>query len=111
MVTVAWIVAVAVVISGATVAISRRRGADRAAIVERLEMVWLIAAVGGVAILTLQPGPGGFGSALPPTRNPVSSATLSDTIANIVLYVPVGFFATLVWRRSERRVAWATASA
>jgi VanZ family protein len=107
-VTVAWIVAVAVVISGAVVAISHRRGTDRVAIVARLEIVWLIAALGTVALLTLQPGPGGLGSTLPPTRNPVSSATLDDTVANIVLYVPVGFFATLVWHRRARPVAWAT---
>jgi VanZ family protein len=107
-VTVAWIVAVAVVISGGAVAISHRRGADRAAIVERLEVVWLIAAVGAVALLTLQPGPGGLGSALPQNVSPVSNPSLSDALANVVLYLPVGFFATLVWRRRARPVAWAT---
>ena len=108
LVTFAWIVAIAVIASGAVVAISWRRGADRTAIIDRLKAVGLTTAVGTVAVLTLQPGPGGVGSALPPIPNPVSGVDRLDLLQNVLLYLPVGFLAALVWSKSELIVARAT---
>ena len=108
LVTFAWIVAIAVIASGAVVAISRRRGADRTAIIDRLKVVGLTTAVGTVAVLTLQPGPGGVGSALPAIPNPVSAVDRLDLLQNVLLYLPVGFLAALVWSKSELIVARAT---
>ncbi len=108
LVSVAWVAAIAVAVSGAVVVASRRRGLDRAAMVERLRMTWLVAALGAVAILTLQPGPAGFGSALPPIPNPFANTSWYDTVGNVILYLPVGFFAVLVWSGKPRPVAWAT---
>ncbi len=108
LVSIAWFTAVALMASGAVVAISLRRGAGRAVIVERLEMTWLVASIGGAAILTLQPGPAGFGSALAPVLSPVSGVGKFDIVSNVVLCLPVGFFAALVWRNRARPVVWAT---
>ncbi len=108
LVTIAWIAATTVVISAAVGAISHRGGADRAVIVGRLEVVWLVAALAGVVILTLQPGLDGLGSTLLPVLNPVSNTRLADAVANVALFVPVGFFATMAWSRSERPVVRAT---
>jgi VanZ family protein len=108
LVSIAWFTAVALVASGAVVAISLRRGAGRAVIVQRLEMTWLVASIGAAVILTLQPGPAGFGSALAPVLNPVSGVDEFDTVSNVVLCLPIGFFAALVWRSMARPVVWAT---
>lgn len=98
----------AVAVSGALIAISHTRGFDRSGLVKRLEWVWLAASISAVAILTLQPGPDGFGSTLPALFNPLSGFSPRDAAANLALYVPVGFFAALTWRESGRPIVWAT---
>ena len=111
LVSFAWVLGAAVVVSGVSVAILLRRGADRRVIAERLELVWLGAALGAVAVLTLQPGPGGFHSALAPILNPAAKVMPSAAAANVALYVPVGFFAALLWRRKAQPIVWATGHA
>ena len=99
LVSIAWVLGTAVVVSVVSIAILLRRGADRGVIAERLELVGLGAALVAVAVLTLQPGPGGFESALAPILNPAATVAPSGAIANLVMFVPVGFFAALLWRR------------
>ena len=70
--------------------------------------MWLVASVAVVAVLTLQPGPGGFGAPLPSILNPFSRLYGADAIVNAILYVPVGFFAAVVWRLKTRPIVWAT---
>jgi VanZ family protein len=106
--SVGLVIAVALVTSGVLVAISHDRGTARRTILQRLEWVWLAASVGVVAILTVQPGPEGIGSPLPALLNPLSDFGPRDALANLVLYVPVGFFAALVWRTTRRPIIWAT---
>jgi glycopeptide antibiotics resistance protein len=102
------IAAIALVASGVVIAVSRQRGADRDFIVDRLVMVWLMAALAAVAILTLQPGPGGFDAARPAKLSPFSPLNRRDALANLLLYLPVGFFAVSLWRSKSRPVVWAT---
>ena len=102
------VVTVAVVASVVTVAVSRRRGTTGRSIVDRLLVVWLVAALGVVAVLTLQPGPHGFDGALPQQLNPLYRVSLSGARSNTLLYVPVGFVAALVLRSKTRPVVWAT---
>ena len=106
--SVAGVVAIAAVVSGAVLAGSRMNGADRDSIVGRLERIWLVASIAVVVVLTLQPGPDGFGSPLPSILNPLSRPSWGDAMANTILYLPVGFFATAVWRSKPRPVMWAT---
>mgnify|MGYP001821705274 CR=1 FL=1 len=108
LVSIAWVLGVAVVVSVVSVTILLRRGAGRSVIAERLELVWLSTALGAVAVLTLQPGPGGFDSALAPILDPAAKVTLSGAAANVALYVPVGFFAAVLWHRKAQPIAWAT---
>jgi len=94
--------------SGAVLASSRKNGDDRDAIVGRLERIWLVASVAVVVGLTLQPGPGGFGSPLPSMLDPFAPLGKRDALANTILYLPVGFFAAAVWKSKPRPVVWAT---
>jgi hypothetical protein len=103
-----WIAAIALVASGFVIGFSRGRWADRDSIVDRLVTVWLMAALAGVAILTLQPGPGGFDAARPAILSPFSRLDVPDALANLVLYLPVGVFAVFRWRSESRPVMWAT---
>ncbi len=109
--SVGFVVAVALAAGAILAAVSHNRGTDRIRIRRRLEWVWLAASIGVVAILTLQPGPDGFGSPLPALLDPLSGFVARDALANLVLYVPVGFLAALLWRTSRRPVVWATALA
>jgi hypothetical protein len=104
--SVIWIAAIALVTSGAVIAISRQHGADRGSTVDRLVMVWLIAALAAVAILTLQPRLGGFRAARPSQFNPISRVDVQDALPNLVLFLPVGFFAALRWCSKARPIAW-----
>lgn len=103
-----WIAAFALVASGLVIGFSRQRGADRDSIVDRLVTVWLMAALAGVAILTLQPGPDGFDAARPAILSPFSPLNRRDALANLVLYLPVGFLAVFRWRSKSRPIVWAT---
>jgi VanZ family protein len=103
-----WIVAVALVATGAVLALGRRKGADERAVVGRVQAIWLSAALAAVAALTLQPGPGGFDAPLPSILNPISPLRVPDAVANVVLYLPVGFFAASVWRSKPHPMVWAT---
>jgi VanZ family protein len=105
---VALVVVLAAAASGAVLASSRKNGADRESIVGRLERIWLVASLAVAIGLTLQPGPGGFGSPLPSILNPLSGLHWGDALANTILYLPVGFFAVAVWKSKPRPVVWAT---
>lgn len=105
---VAFVVVLAAVASGAVLASSRKSGADRDSIVGRLERIWLVASLAVVVGLTLQPGPGGFGSPLPSILNPLSRVAWGDALANTILYLPVGFFAAAVRRSKPQPVVRAT---
>lgn len=103
-----WIPAVTFVASGAVIGLSRRGGADRNATTRRLVMVWLIAAIAAAAILTLRPGPHAFDGARPSILNPISRLNVRDAAENVMLYLPVGLFAAVLWRSKSRPVVWAT---
>ena len=105
---VAFVVAIAAAVSGAVLASSRKNGAARDSIIGRLERIWLVASIALVVVLTLQPGPGGFGSALPSILDPFAPLGKRDAIANTILYLPVGFFAAAVWHSKPRPIVWAT---
>ena len=105
---VVWIAPVALAASGAVVAVSHRRGSDRAVIVDRLALVWLAAALVAVALLTLQPRGGGFAPPRDSILNPLRRPNKQDAFWNVAMFVPVGFFAALRWRSSARPVAWVT---
>lgn len=107
-VSLVWIAVITLAISVAMTAILRRRGSGYGSIAERLRMVWLVAAITTVAVMTLQPGPDGFGAPLPSLPNPFAAVVLPDAIANVVLYLPLGFTATLLWTSKPRRVFMAT---
>jgi VanZ family protein len=103
-----WIVPVAVAAGAVVVAISRRGAADRGVIIDRLVMVGLLAALSAVAVLTLQPlGGTGFDAPRAPTLNPLSRIGRKDALDNLLLFLPVGFFAALWWRSRLRPVVWA----
>ena len=106
--TVAWIAPVALVAAVVVVALSLRRGADRGVIVERLALVGLVAALGAVAVLTLQPLGGGFDAPRAPNFDPLSRIGRKDALDNLILFLPVGFFGALWWRSKSRPVVWAT---
>jgi glycopeptide antibiotics resistance protein len=109
--SVLWVAAIALVVSGVVVAVSRQCGADRDSIAARLVMVWCIAALAVVAILTLQPRASGFRAARPSQFNPISRVDVHDALPNVVLFLPVGFFAAFLWRSKSRPVVWVTAFA
>jgi VanZ family protein len=106
--SVIWLVPIALVASGAVIAISRHRGAERGSIIDRLVMIWLVASLSAVAILTLQPLSGGFGAPRPSSFNPISHIGRRDALDNVMLFLPVGFFAAIWWRSKPWPVAWAT---
>ena len=103
-----WIVPVAVAAGAVVVVISRHRDADRGVIIDRLLMVGLMAALSAVAVLTLQPLSGsGFDAPRTPMLNPLSRIGRKDALDNLLLFLPVGFFAALWWRSRPRPVVWA----
>ena len=103
-----WILPVAFAAGAVVVAISRHRNADRGVIIDRLVMVGLMAALSAVAVLTLQPlGGTGFDAPRAPTLNPLSRIGRKDALDNLLLFLPVGFFAALWWRSRPRPVVWA----
>jgi glycopeptide antibiotics resistance protein len=103
-----WIVPVAFAAAAIVVAISRRREEDRGVILNRLVIVGLLAALSAVAVLTLQPlGGSGFDAPRAPILSPMSRIGRRDALDNLVLYLPVGFFAALWWRSRPRPVVWA----
>ena len=106
--TVAWIVPVTLVVAVVVVVLSVRRGADRGVVVERLALVGLVAALGVVAVLTLQPLGEGFDAPRAPNFDPLSRIGRKDALDNLLLFLPVGFFAMLWWRSKARPVVWAT---
>lgn len=106
--SVIWIPFLAVLASAAVIGVSHRHGSDRDSVRDRLVLVWFVTAVGTVLLLTLQPGPEGFGRARPSILNPVSPFAGKDALANVVLFLPVGFFAGLCWRAKSHSVAWVT---
>ena len=108
LVGVAMMAVIAVGTSALVAAISAQRGTPRHRIIDWILVVWLVAAISAVAILTLQPGPGGLGSARPSIFNPLSRIDEWDAVANALLYVPVGLFAVLLLRSTPRMVAGAT---
>lgn len=95
---VVWILGIAAVVSVLVAALSARQGAERGSIVDRVLWVWFAAALLAVAILTLRPGPEGIGGARPSILNPFARIDEEDALANVLLYVPIGFFAALIWR-------------
>lgn len=103
--SVIWLPACGLAATASVIAYSSWRGADRETIVDRLAVVWLIAAIGGVLLLTLQPGSNGIAEPRSSIFNPLSPIAQQDAIANVLLYLPVGFFATLGWRASPKPVA------
>ena len=105
---VAWIAPVALVVAIVVVVVSIRRGAGRGVIVERLALVGLLAALGAVAVLTLQPLGGGFDAPRSSSFNPINPIRRKDALDNLLLFLPVGFFAALWWRSKPRPVVWAT---
>jgi VanZ family protein len=110
--TVIWIVPVAFAAGALVVAISRRREEDRGVIVDRLVTVGLLAALSAVAVLTLQPlGGSGFDAPRAPILSPMSRIGRKDALDNLVLFMPVGFFAALWWRSKPRPVVWAASLA
>ena len=103
-----WIVPVAFAAGAVVVAVSRRRDADWGVIIDRLVMVGLVAALSAVAVLTLQPLSGtGFDAPRDPTLNPLSRIGRKDALDNLLLFLPVGFFAALWWRSRPRPILWA----
>jgi VanZ family protein len=105
---VVWVAPLAFVASGVVIAHSIQRGADQDSIVDRLAAVWLVAALAAVALLTLQPRSGGFAPPRPSNFNPLRRPDIRDAVANVALFLPVGFFAAVRWRSKPRPVAWAT---
>lgn len=103
-----WIVAIALVATAAAVAIGGRRDADGSPSTTRVRAIWLGAAVAAVVALTLQPGPGGIDAPLPSILSPISPLRAPDALANVALYLPVGFFAVSVWRSKPHPIVWAT---
>lgn len=106
-----FVVLVAVVAGVGSVAVvkaSNQRGNDRSSTIDRLAAVWLIAALVTVAVLTLQPGPGGFDGSLPSQLNLLGRLSVPGARANFVLYLPVGLFAAILWRSKARPLVWAT---
>ena len=89
-------------------AISAQRETKRDFLINRVAAIWLIAALGVSVVLTLQPGPRGIGGARPTVLNLFASLDVEDAVANVLLYIPVGLFATLLWRSRRRVVAWST---
>ena len=108
---VAWVAPLAFVASGAVIAHSIHRGADRGSIINRLVAVWLVAALAAAALLTLQPRSGGFAPPRPSSFNPLRRPDIRDAVSNVALFLAVGFFAAVRWRSKPRPVAWATAFA
>ena len=102
------LVVVTLVTSGVIVGLAQRRGRDRAAMVDRLVITGLIAALGAVAILTLQPGPGGLAAARPSILDPFAPVDIPDALGNVGLYIPLGFSAAVLLRSTTRPVVWAT---
>ena len=106
--TVIWIVPLAFAAGAAVVVISRRREEDRDVIVDRLVIVGLLAVLSAVAVLTLQPlGGSGFDAPRTPNLDPMSRIRRKDALDNLLLFLPVGFFAALWWRSRPRPVVWA----
>ena len=106
--TVIWIVPVAFAAGTVVVAISRHREEDRGVMVDRLVIVGLLAALSAVAALTLQPlGGSGFGAPRAPILNPMSWIGRRDALDNLLLFLPVGFFAALWWRSRPSPIIWA----
>lgn len=93
----AWIGAVALVVSIAVGVGLLRRGASREMVTDRVVAVWLAAALVAVAILTLRPLAAEFNVA-DPQLNPLPPINARDAFDNVMLYVPVGFFAAILWR-------------
>lgn len=102
------IATIALVASGAVIAISYRQGADQDSVLDRLVTVWFLAALAAVAMLTLQPGGGGFRPALPSKFNPISRIDVRDALPNVMLYLPIGLIAAFRWRFKPRPIARAT---
>lgn len=107
-VSLAWIAVITLAINIAMTAVLRRRGSGYGSIADRLQVVWLIAAIAAVVVMTLQPGPDGFGAPLPSLPNPLAPVVVPDAVANVVLYLPLGFTATLLWKSKPHRVFMAT---
>lgn len=103
-----WISAFALIATGVVIWVSVRHGSDHRATVDRILTVWLVAALVVVAYLTLQPGPNGLVGARPSIFNPMSRLDREDAIANVLLYIPVGLFAALLWRSKTWIVVRAT---
>lgn len=105
--TVIWIVPVALVAGVVVVAASRRRGADWSAVAQRLILVGLVASLAAAALLTLQPLGGGFDAPRSSSFNPLAPIRRKDALDNVLLFLPIGFFAALWWRSKPRPVGWA----
>ncbi len=106
--SITWVAIIALVGIGVLVALSHRRGTNRGSSIDRLAIVFFVAALAVVVILTLQTGPSGFNAARPARLNPIYHPYMQDAVANVMLYLPVGFFAVVVWRSRPRPVVWAT---
>ena len=94
---IAWIGVVAIGVSAVVVLDSRRRDAESVTIVSRVVAIWLAAALIAAAVLTLEPLSAEF-SAADPQLNPLLPINGRDALDNVMLYVPVGFFAALLLR-------------
>ena len=109
--SVGFVVAVALAAGAILAAVSHNRGTDRITIRRRLEWVWLAASIGVVAIPDPATGTGRVRITAPGAPRSALRIRRGDALANLVLYVPVGFLAALLWRTSRRPVVWATALA
>ncbi len=103
----AWIVAIALAVTAVVIAYSQRHNADRPTTIDRLALVWLVASLCLVAMFTLR-SPMTASAAADPQLNPITTVAVQDAVENLVLYLPVGFFAALVWRTRRHPVVWAT---
>jgi VanZ family protein len=106
--SITWVATIALVGIGVLIALSHRRGTNQGSSVDRLAVVFFVAALAVVVTLTLQTGPGGFDAARPARFDPIYHPYMQDALANVMLYLPVGFFAVFVWRSRPRPVVWAT---
>lgn len=104
--SVIWIPLVGVLASAVTIAVSRRDGATRDSIINRVVMVWFSTAVVAVLLLTLQPGPNGFAAPRSSVLSPLSPIPQKDALSNVLLYLPVGFFGALWWRTKPQPIVW-----
>ena len=101
-----WLALIALAIGATVVIASLRSGADGRATMSRLAAAWLAVAVIGVCYLTLTPV--GEAASRPGSNlNLFAEIDARNVVANLGLFVPIGFLSRLAWDGRPRPMALA----